>query len=85
MEDDRLLVDSVRIETAMEEELKWMMALPREVWNMFVGAITGEEHKLDDLRSRSLHAAHTAQAFITERALSRLHTPPWNVFAADPA
>eukprot|EP00971_Amphidinium_carterae_P348681 6490623-Amphidinium_carterae.1 len=85
MEDDRLLVDTARISTAMEEELNWMMALTREVWSTFVVAIGGEEQKIDDLRSRAIHASHTAQAFITERVIARLREPPWNVFAADPA
>eukprot|EP00971_Amphidinium_carterae_P323227 6423615-Amphidinium_carterae.1 len=37
MEDDRLLVDTDRISTA----------LPREVWNMFVGAIDAEDYGPD--------------------------------------
>eukprot|EP00971_Amphidinium_carterae_P341469 6480271-Amphidinium_carterae.2 len=83
MEDDRVLLRSERFQAVMSEELSWMLALPRDFWAIMLSAVGAESSKLELMRSKCLHAAHTAEAFIVERALVKLEHAPWNLFAAE--
>ena len=66
MQDDRVAKILPQLESTVELELQWIEALPRYIWTR-LSYIEKSVAWMDDLRSTTMTAAHTAAAFMTRR------------------
>ena len=82
MQDDRVAKILPQLESTVELELQWIEALPRYIWTR-LSYIEKSVAWMDDLRSTTMSAAHTAAAFITRRLFKNAHQAPWSLMQGD--